>query len=489
MQKNGAKALAYQDLPDFLRFLEGKGLLQRIECEVDPVLEITEITERIVKKGGPALYFSKVAGSPYPLVINTFGTMERMALALGVESLNQVRERIQQYLDLLHPTSISLLEKLAALPKAAELALILPKTIKKAPCQEVVEREPDLSTLPILQCWPQDGGRFITLPLVFTKDPLTGRRNCGMYRMQVFDARTTGMHWHIHKDGARHFAKSQEAGRIPVAVALGADPATIYAATAPLPPDLDEMILAGFLRHKPVEMVKCKTVDLEVPAHAEFILEGYVDGTERRREGPFGDHTGYYSLADEYPVFHLTCLTRKARPLYPAIVVGKPPMEDTFLGKATERIFLPFLKMLVPELVDLNLPLEGVFHNCAVVSIKKCYPGQAKKVMHALWGLNQLCLTKLLIVVDDEIDVQNLSLVWWKVFSNIDARRDLVLVDGPVDILDHASPLPGYGTKLGIDATRKGINEGHDREWPEDLAMHPRVQELVSRRWSEYALD
>lgn len=481
--------MAYQDLPDFICFLETQGLLHRIECEVDSVLEITEITERVVKRGGPALYFSKVTGSPYPLVINTFGTMERMALALGAENLDQVGERIRQYLELLHTSSGTFLEKLKALPKAAELALILPKTVKKAPCQEIVEMDADLTLLPILQCWPQDGGRYITLPLVFTKDPESGRRNCGMYRMQVYDGKTTGMHWHIHKDGARHFQKVGEAGRIPVAVALGADPATIYAATAPLPPDLDEMIFAGFLRHKPVEMVKCKTVDLEVPAHAEFILEGYVDANERRREGPFGDHTGYYSLADDYPVFHLTCLTRKANPLYPATVVGKPPMEDAFLGKATERIFLPLLKMLVPEIVDLNLPPEGVFHNCAVVSIRKRYPGQAKKVMHALWGLNQMCFTKMIIVVDEEIDVQDLSQVSWKVFNNIDARRDLVLVDGPLDMLDHASPLPGYGTKLGIDATRKGSGEGHQREWPEDLSMLPQVRELVTRRWSEYALD
>jgi len=271
-------------------------------------------------------------------------------------------------------------------------------------------------------------------------------------------------------------------------VALGADPAVIYSATAPLPPDLDEMIFAGFLRRKAVEMVKCKTVDLEVPAQAEFILEGYVDCSEIRREGPFGDHTGYYSLADDYPVFHLTCLTRKAKPVYPATVVGRPPMEDAFLGKATERIFLPLLKLLIPELSDLNLPLEGVFHNCAIVSIKKRYPGQAKKVMHALWGLNQMCFTKLIIVVDEDVDVQDMSLVWWKVFSNIDGRRDLVLVDGPLDILDHASPLPAYGTKLGIDATKKGPAEGHHREWPEDLAMLPQIRELVTRRWSEYDL-
>lgn len=481
--------MAYRDLPDFLQTLQSKGLLKTVSCPVDPVLEITEIADRIVKKGGPALYFSQVKGSPYPLVINTFGSMERMALALEAESLDAVGARIGGLLELLQTAHGSFFDKLKALPQAAELALIMPKTVSKAPCQEVVEEEPDLLSLPILQCWPQDGGRFITLPLVFTKDPETGRRNCGMYRMQVYDGRTTGMHWHIHKDGARHLEKGRQAGRIPAAVALGADPAVIYAATAPLPPDLDEMLLAGFLRRKAVEMVKCKTVDLEVPAQAEFILEGYVDCSETRLEGPFGDHTGYYSLADNYPVFHLTCLTRKTNPIYPATIVGRPPMEDAFLGKATERLFLPVLKLMIPELIDLNLPLEGVFHNCAVVSIRKRYPGQAKKVMHALWGLNQMCFTKLIIVVDEDVDVQDMSQVCWKVLSSIDARRDLSLADGPLDVLDHSSPLPAYGTKLGIDATRKGPEEGHSREWPEDLQMLPGIRELVTRRWAEYDLS
>jgi len=484
------KAVSYQDLQDFLRALKDKGLLKTIEAEVDPVLEITEITDRVVKNKGPALYFSRVKGSPYPLVINTFGTMERMAMALGVASLDEVARRLQEYLDLPHAAGGNFLEKLKALPRAAEAVKFLPKTIKKAPCQEVVEMEPDLHTLPALHCWPQDGGRFITLPLVFSKDPLTGRRNCGMYRMQIYDRKTTGMHWHLHKDGARHFRGYQAGGeRMEAAVAMGGDPATIYAATAPLPKDIDEMIFAGFLRREPVEMVKCKTVDLEVPARAEFVLEGYVDPAEKRLEGPFGDHTGYYSLADDYPVFHVTCITRKTNPVYPATIVGRPPMEDCFLGKATERIFLPFLKLLLPEIIDLNLPLEGVFHNCAVVSIRKRYPGQAKKVMHALWGLNQMMFTKLIIVVDEQVDVQDMSMVWWKVFNNIDARRDVVMVEGPLDALDHASPLAHLGTKMGIDATKKWPSEGHTREWPDDLLMKREIIDQVSRRWREYGFD
>ncbi len=482
--------MAYRNLRDFMQELEKKGLLHKVEAEVDPVLEITEITDRISKSFGPALYFSRVKGSPYPVLINTFGSMERMAMALGVQNLDEIGARIEEYLALPHVVGGNFMDKLLALPKVGEITKFMPKMVKKAPCQEVVEHDPDLNTLPILHCWPQDGGRFITLPLVFTKDPETGRRNCGMYRMHVYDGKTTGMHWHLHKDGSRHYHKYKEKkGKMEVAVAIGGDPATIYAATAPLPKDIDEMFFAGFLRKEPVEMVKCKTVDIEVPAEAEFVLEGYIDPEERRMEGPFGDHTGYYSLADEYPVFHLTCMTRRAKPIYPATVVGKPPMEDCFLGKATERIFLPLLKLQLPEIVDMNLPLEGVFHNCAVISIRKSYPGHAKKVMHAIWGMGQMMFTKMIIVVDEHIDVQDMSTVWWKVFNNIDARRDVVVVEGPLDALDHASPLPHYGAKMGIDATKKWPSEGHTREWPDDIVMSPEIKDLVTRRWQEYGFS
>lgn len=484
---SGVHNLAYMDLQDFMADLDKKGLLKRIMTEVDPVLEVTEVADRIVKQGGPALYFENIKGSSYPLVTNLFGSMDRMALALGVENLDHLGERIQEYLSLFQGSFGSFREKIRTLPKAAQAFSFFPKTVMSAPCQEMVEDRPNLGVLPILQCWPEDGGKFITLPLVFTKDAKTGRRNCGVYRMQVFDGQTTGMHWHLNKDGAQHLSSHmKKKDRMEAAVALGADPAVIYAATAPLPRDIDEMILAGFLRKSAVEMVKCRTVGLEVPAHAEFILEGYIDPAESRKEGPFGDHTGYYSLADDYPVFHLTCLTRKKKPVYPAVIVGRPIMEDFFLGKATERLFLPLLKMLVPEISDLNMPPEGVFHNCVVVSIRKEYPGQAKKVMNALWGLNQMAFTKMIIVVDQDVNIQDMSMVWWRVFNSIDAKRDLVIMEGPLDALDHSSPLAHYGSKLGIDATKKWPGEGHARRWPDYLTMSPDVRELVTRRWSEY---
>jgi 4-hydroxy-3-polyprenylbenzoate decarboxylase len=383
----------------------------------------------------------------------------------------------------------SLLDKMKFLPRLAEMGSWVPKMVRKAPCQEVILRDEDatLNIFPILKCWPGDGGRYITLPLVFTKDPETGGRNLGMYRLQVFDGKTTGMHWHVHKNGAENYRRHQKIGqRMEVAVALGGDPATIYAATAPLPHGIDEMLFAGFLRSEPVEMVKCVTVDLEVPAQADIILEGYVDLDEQRVEGPFGDHTGYYSLADYFPVFHIQCITHRKDAIYPATIVGKPPMEDCYLAKATERIFLPLLKMFIPEIVDINLPLEGVFHNCAVVSIKKSYPGQAKKVMCAIWGMGQMMFTKMIIVVDEHVNVQDMSEVWWRVYNNTDPKRDFMMVDGPLEVLDHSSPLPTYGSKVGIDATKKWPGEGHNRDWPEEIEMTQEIKKLVTSRWQEY---
>lgn len=483
--------MAYRDLRHFIDVLEQRGLLRRVQEEVDPYLEITEITDRVTKKGGPALLFERVKGSSMPVLINTFGSYERMRLALEVDSLDEVGERIREVIQ--PPLPSSWKDKLKTLPKLAEFSSYMPKMVKHAPCQEVVVTDsPTLDQLPILHCWPEDGGRFITLPLVFSKDPETGKRNCGMYRMHVYDNQTTGMHWHKHKDGAHHFEKMKRAGKkgkMEVAVAIGADPAIVYSATAPLPPVIDEMMFAGFLRKAPVEMVKCKTVDLEVPAHAEIVLEGYVDLDELRMEGPFGDHTGYYSLADLYPVFHLTALTHRRDPIYMTTIVGVPPQEDAFLGKATERIFLPLLRMVVPEVVDINMPLEGVFHNCVILSIKKRYPWQAKKVMHAIWGMGQMMFTKLMIVVDEDVDVQNLSEVAWRVFNNIDAKRDVTIVEGPVDALDHASPLPLIGSKMGIDATKKWPSEGHEREWPNDIRMTEEVKRLVDAKWSRYGID
>ncbi|MEK6775927.1 MAG: menaquinone biosynthesis decarboxylase [bacterium] len=478
--------MAYKDLRDFVRVLEQRSLIRRIQVEVDPELEITEITDRISKEGGPALLFEKVKGSPYPLLINAFGSMERICLALEVGSLEEIARRI---LDIIEPEiPTNLIEKIKQLPKLKRLANFIPKKVKTGPVKEVIEKDrPSLSSFPILKCWPLDGGRFITLPLVFTKNPVTGTQNCGMYRMHVYDDRTTGMHWHIHKHGSRHYQDSgRRHERLPVAVALGADPAVIYSATAPLPDEFDEMLFAGFLRGEPVEMVSCETVDLVVPAHAEIILEGYVDPGESRVEGPFGDHTGYYSLSEPYPVFHITCITRRKNPLYPTTIVGKPPMEDCYLGKATERIFLPLLRKQLPEVVDMNLPLEGIFHNMVFISIDKRYPGHARKVMHSIWGTGQMMFTKMIVVVDAHVNVQNTSEVLWRLGNNVDWKRDVEVVEGPLDALDHASPLPKYGAKIGIDATKKWPTEGHTREWPEDIVMIEEIRNLVTSRWKAY---
>jgi len=479
--------LAYKDLQDFMEHLRNKKLLDEISVEVDSYLEITEITDRVSKQYGNALLFKNVKNSPYPVLINTFGTYERLNMALGVQRLDEIAETILDFMDMANYATF--FNQLKSVPKLARLAKIFPKKVKKAACQEVVE-EPDLDKLPILQCWPKDGGRYITLPLVITKDPETNQQNMGMYRLQVYDKKTTGMHWHLHKDGREIYEKYRKLGsRMPVAVALGGDPATIYSATAPLPKMIDEMIFAGFLRQAPVEIVKCITNDLYVPANAEFVLEGYVDLDEMRLEGPFGDHTGYYSIQDWYPVFHIEKITRKKNPVYPATIVGKPPMEDCYLGKATERIFLPLIRLQCPEIVDMNFPLEGVFHNCVIVSIKKAYPKHAHKVMHALWGMGQMMYTKMIIVVDENVDPHDLSTVAWKVFNNIDAKRDLVISEGPLDALDHASNTPHYGYRLGIDATKKWASEGYTRTWPDDIEMTEEIKKLVDRRWKEYGIQ
>ena len=482
--------MAYKDLQDFIKTLQEKGQLKRIRTEVDSELEITEITDRVSKKYGPALLFEKVKGSPYPVLINAMGTYERMSMALGVEKLDDVGNGIGEFIDM--SNYVGLMNKFKSLPRMTRLASVFPiKLPTKGACQEVIEDDPDLSTLPVLKCWPGDAGRFITLPLVITKDPETGIQNTGMYRLQVFDKNTTGMHWHLHKDGREIYDKYKAlGGKMPVSVALGCDPAITYSATAPLPKMIDEMMFAGYLRKSPVKMVKSITNDLYVPANAEFILEGYVDVNEAlKMEGPFGDHTGYYSLADYYPIFHVTCITHKKNAVYPATVVGKPPMEDCYMGKATERIFLPLLKMQYPEIIDINFPLEGVFHNCVIVSIKKRYPGHAKKIMNSLWGIGQMMYTKMIIVVDENVSAQDISTVAWKVFNNIDAKRDIVISEGPLDALDHASNLPHYGHRMGIDATKKWKTEGHDREWPGDIEMTDDVKSLVSKRWNEYGIE
>lgn len=479
--------MPYASLRDFVEALRAAGELHAISAAVDPRLEISEITDRVVKAGGPALLFTDVKGSKFPVVTNQFGTQRRMAMALDAGRLDDVADRVRRLIDV-SPPGASLVEKAGALMRLAPLGNAIPKTVGSGSAQDVVVRDPDLRKLPVLTTWPLDAGPFITLPLVITKDPNTGRSNVGMYRMQVYGARETGMHWQRHKHGRAH---AQAWGsKIPVAVAIGADPVLTYAATAPLPPVLDEYAFAGLLRGKPVELVQAKTVDLKVPADAEFVLEGYVDNEDLRVEGPFGDHTGVYSLADTYPTFHVTCMTHRRNPIYPATVVGKPPMEDAWLGKATERIFLPLLQMVLPEVVDMNLPVEGGFHNLAIVSIRKSYPGHAKKVMNALWGLgHMMMLTRVLVIVDADVDVSDTRSVAWFVLNNLAPERDVVTMPGPVDDLDHGSYSVAYGTKLGIDATRKTAAEGYTREWPPDMIMDTATRERVSKRWREYGLD
>ena len=485
--------MKFKDLREFITFLEHKGELRRIQTQVSCELEITEIADRVIKQGGPALLFENVSGYDMPVLINMYGTEQRMAWALGVERLDYLVERVEGLLQLRHGPPSGLMNKLRTLGQLVNMGSFQPKTVINAPCHDLVYQgeEVDLFEFPILKCWPLDGGRFITLPLVISRDPETGVQNYGTYRMQVYDRNTTGMHWQTHKVGTHHYRLSQEQGssRLEVAVALGGDPASIWTGSAPLPPDLDEMVVAGFLREEGVELVKGKTVDLLVPANAEIVLEGFVVPGEERPEGPFGDHTGYYSMTDPYPVFHVECITRRRDPIYPAIVVGRPPMEDYWMGKVTERVFLPTLRLVLPEVVDMNMPAEGCFHNLVIVSIKKEYPGQARKVIHGLWGLGLMSLAKTIIVVDHFVNVQDVSEVAWRVTNNIDPAQDLVLSSGPIDDLDHATPTPKFGSKVGIDATQKGPLEGRQREWPPDIVMSPEVKELVDRKWSEYGIE
>ena len=469
-------------LRDFIELLRRQGELVEIDAEVDPYLEMSEIADRAVKAHGPALLFTHPKGHDLPVLMNQFGTARRMELALGAP-LEQVAARIGGLLDLQMPQG--LVGKVKALGQLRELASFAPKVLKHGSFRDVVVEPPDLGRLPVLTSWPGDGGPFITLPIVITKDR-AGRRNAGMYRLQVFDAQSTGMHWHVHHDGAANFRESD--GRLELAVALGTDPAVTYSATAPLPPGIDELMFAGFLRGEPVELARCATVDLEAPADAEIVLEGYVQRGEERDEGPFGDHTGYYSLVDRYPVFHITAMSHRRGAVYPATLVGRPPMEDCYLGKATERLFLPLLRLTLPEIVDLELPVEGVFHDCAIVSIRKAYPGHARKVMSAIWGMGQMMFTKFVVIVDEHVDVHDASEVTWRVFNNVDPERDCVIVKGPLDVLDHSSPTPRYGAKMGIDATRTWAEEGHPREWPDELAMDPAVVARVTARWAEFGL-
>jgi 4-hydroxy-3-polyprenylbenzoate decarboxylase len=525
--------LAYEDLRDWMAALERAGELKKIRTPVNPILEIAEIADRVSKTGGPALLFQNIEGHPgSQVLINQFGSARRMNLALEVDSLDQVADRIRHFMDVKSPQGF--LDKVKMLPMLAEMGKFFPKTVSIGPCKEVIKRDNfSLLDFPVLQCWPKDAGRFVTMPCVVTRDPKTGKRNVGMYRLQVYDQRTTGMHWQRQKVGAEHYREALRAaaatghvgtgalarparadsaraavdimartsggsvladgerpsGKMEVAVAIGTDPAITFSAIVPAPPDVEEYLIAGFLRQKPVELVKCETVDLEVPATSEIVLEGHVHLDELRTEGPFGDHTGFYSLEDLYPVFHLSCITHRKNPIYATTIVGKPPMEDGWMGKAVERIFLPLMKLTVPEIVDINLPVEGIFHNLMIVSIKKSYPGQARKVMNAIWSLGQAMFTKCIIVLDEEVNVQDIAEVTLKTLNHIDPERDIQFTLGPVDSLDHSSRLPNYGSKMGIDATRKWPSEGFTRPWPDEILMDEKTKALVDSKWKALAKD
>lgn len=483
--------MAYRDLRQFIGKLEKEGELKRISQELDPILEITEVTDRVVKAGGPALLFEKPRNSRIPVVTNLVGTERRMNLALEADSLDEIAGRISSVLDMQSPQG--LLDKVKMLPKLAELASVFPKSVRNGACQEVVRTEGfSLLDFPILQCWPQDGGRYITWPMVITKNPETGKRNVGCYRMQVFDERTTGMHWQTQKHGAEHYrsarSKNKE-GKLEVAVAIGSDPATALAGILPVPPDMDEFMFSGFLRREPVETVACKTVDLEVPANAEIVLEGYVELGEMRTEGPFGDHTGFYSLEGQYPIFHVTCVTHRKDPLYLTTIVGPPPQEDYFIGHAIERIFLPVMKLQNPEIVDVAMPAEGIFQNLMIVSIRKSYPGHARRTMNAIWSLGQAMFTKVVVVVDHDVNVQDSKEVVWKALCAIDPERDIQFVLGPVDTLDHAARHQDFGSKMGIDATRKWPEEGYAGRWPDEIRMDSATKQRIDYIWQQLKIE
>jgi len=497
--------MAIKDLREFIALIEQQGQLARITVPVDPKLEIGEIADRVSKEVGPGLIFAnpvdRESGASYgiPVAINLMGSYERMAWALGSDAetgtWRDLDAKAAELMDLL-PMDMppSMKGKFDILVNLKGLATSGAKEIKqnKAPVQQVVLRgdDVDLTKLPVLTTWPGDGGPFVTLPLVVTNNP-KGRLNIGMYRLQVFDRNTTGLHIHEHHDGAKNLRAWRAAGvkRVPVSVALGGDPVTIFSATAPVPPMIDEYLFSGILRGEPVEVVKCVTNDLMVPAHAEIVFEGWCDLDETRWEGPFGDHTGYYSLADDFPVFHVEAITMRKDAIYPTTIVGRPPMEDCYMAKATERIFLPVIKAMMPEVVDYDLPLEGVFHNCAIFQIKKEFAGQAFRVMNFAWSMGQMMFTKYVIVVDEDVDCHDYSQVAWRCFNNVDPSRDVLISKGPLDKLDHSSNFESFGYKMGIDATRPLPGEGHEREWPEALEMDADVKARVDALWSELGLE
>ncbi len=480
--------MSHTTLQELVRLLERRGELKRIPVLVDPDLEISEITQRVFRRGGPALLFERVKGAHLPVLTNLFGTRERAEQVFG-KSIDELASLISEMLNLEFPATLK--GSLSLFPKLSSLKALIPKKVSSPPCQEVITRDPDLLQLPVLKTWPADAGPFITLPQVITRHPETGRRNVGMYRMQVINGQTTGMHWHPHKDGAIHFSLYKKRGiRMPVAVALGGDPLLAYLATAPLPEGLDEWNFAGLLRGHRIPIARCVTNDLFVPAEADIVLEGYINpGEPMKMEGPFGDHTGFYSPPEPFPLFHVTCITQKQEAIYPATVVGKPPMEDAVLGKITERLFLPIIQKLLPEIVDMDLPVHGCFHNFVLVSIDKQYPRHAAKVIHALWGLGQMMFSKFILVFDKDVNVHDYGEVLWRIGTHVDPGRDILLSEGPTDLLDHTSPIPCVGGKLGIDATRKGPEEGFNRPWPREVKMPEDLVKFVTERWETYGLD
>jgi 4-hydroxy-3-polyprenylbenzoate decarboxylase len=476
----------FPDITAFIAELERRKELARITDSLSPDLEISAVIDRACKSagGGPALLFEKPTGASMPVAANLFGSMSRMCLALGVDTLDDLAKEIEELTT--PPMPRGFMDAIRMMPLVGRLTDLMPKTVKDAPCQEIVKMDSGLDEIPVLKTWPEDGGPFITLPLVITRDPETGMRNIGTYRMQVYDRRTTGMHWQRHKGGAQHHRIAERMGkRLDVAVALGCDPVLTYCATAPMPEGLDELMLAGVIGKRRTELVKCRTIDLEVPANAQIVLEGYVDPGERRREGPFGDHTGLYSLADDYPVFHLQCVTMRRNPIYVTTIVGRPPMEDVYLGKASERIFLPLIRKTLPEIVDMAFPPAGIFHNIVFVAIDKRYPGHARKIMSAFWGLGQLMFSKCIVVVDKDVNVQDPDEVAWVAGTHVDPSRDIQILTGPVDDLDDAAIQPAFGGKMGIDATRKWPSEGVTREFPTKLKMSDAAAKRADDIWGK----
>jgi len=483
------------NLRDFIALLEERDQLARIQLPISPKLEITEITDRVSKaplNKNKALLFENVPGFEMPVLINAFGSPQRMAWALGLDDLEQLNQKLGEVIDPRLPRGLR-----ETLGRGQELLNVLrsiglkPKKVRTAPVQEnIIDENPSLNILPILQCWPKDGGLFITLPQVITRDPQTQVRNVGMYRLQVIDERTLLMHWQRHKGGAEHerLARLTQKDTIPAAIVLGGDPASMWCASAPLPPNIDEYLLAGYLRGSPVEFVDCISQPIEVPAEAEIVIEGYVDPNEHQPEGPFGDHTGYYTPVEPFPTFHVTAITHRKNPIYPSTIVGIPPMEDVWMGKATERLFLPLIRLFLPEIVDVSMPAEGVFHNLVLVAIKKRYPGHARKVMNGLWGLGLMSLAKTIVVLDEWVDVQNYSQVAWQAFGNVDWSHDVIHLDGPVDHLDHASYNHSFGGKIGVDATAKLPEEGYTRSWPELIEMDPQVKARIDEIWGTLGL-